>query len=117
MIPRSVWGDLAPEPKPEPAPKTVFNLRSFDHRAGWRVECSWREVAPSMELLAAVYLRHNGAVVEADEVARELGIALRDLRIVERIGSEAAVRQALLDPAGRHTVIVLPFQCQPGGVT
>jgi hypothetical protein len=112
-----VWGVLKPEPAPALEPKMVFNLRSFDHRAGWRVECSCREVAPSVAYLDVIYRRHDGAAVEADEVAREFGIASRDLRVVEGLGAAEAVRQAILDPQGRHTVIVLPYQCQPGGVT
>lgn len=114
-VPRSVWGDL--DPKPAVEPKLVFTLRSFDHRMWWRVECVWREVAKSVALIEAQYFANDGREHDSASVASALGIDARSLLSIEHLGAIAAARQVALDPGGRHTVIVLPCQCQPGGTT
>lgn len=112
-VPRSVWGVL--EPKPSAEPVFVFTLRSFDHRVWWRVECVWREIARSVAVVEAKYIGADGREQDGASVAQALGIDARSLVSIERVGAAAAARQADLDPGGRHTVIVLPCQCQPGG--
>lgn len=112
-VPRSVWGEL--EPKRAAEPVYVFTLRSFDHRQWWRVECAWREIAKSVAIIEAKYFGNDGREQDSASVARALGIDERSLVGIERVGAANAARQVALDPGGRHTVIVLPCQCQPGG--
>lgn len=81
----------------------VFKLAIVGGRS-WPVRATYREVQPSVAVLEPHVLRHDGFDEEPARVAAELGVTLRELEQLLRLGAMYAARAYALNPERPHTV-------------